>query len=399
MFELIESYPGDPILTLLETFHRDTRAEKVNLGIGIYYDAQGKLPLLKTVRRAELALVADPLPRSYLPMEGLDRYRETNLELLFGERARALADRTASIQSLGGSGALKVGADLMRRYFKTSVVYISDPTWENHRSIFEGAGFEVREYPYYDPATHGLRFDAMLDCLSKLPRHTIVLVHPCCHNPTGVDMSRDQWRQVIAVVKERGLIPFADIAYQGFGEGLREDAWALGAMADAGFPFLVANSFSKNMGLYGERCGGLTMVCRDAEERERVFGQLKATVRRTYSSPPIFGGQLVARVLGERGLREEWESEVSGMRERIKAMRHALVEALRAEAPGRDFGFLERQRGMFSYSGLSTAQVDALRERYGVYLVRSGRMCLSGLTMDNLAHVASSIAAVVKMGS
>ncbi len=385
MFEHVDAYPGDPILTLVETFHKDPREQKVNLGIGLYYDEEGRIPLLGSVQKAEAARAAKPAARPYLPMEGAANYREAVQKLLFGaSHAAVKAGRIATIQTIGGSGALKVGADLLKRYFPGSEVWVSNPTWDNHRSIFEGAGFTVHDYPYYDAATGGVRFDDMLATLKALPAQSVVLLHPCCHNPTGIDLSKEQWQAVIKLVVERELIPFLDIAYQGFGDSLDDDAYAIRAMADAGVSFFVSNSFSKNLSFYGERCGGLSVVCKDAEEAGRVLGQMKFTVRRNYSSPPTHGGQIAAAVMSDAALYEEWVGEVAEMRERIKEMRQKLYDVLTAKVPGRDFSYFIKQRGMFSYTGLSPAQVDRLREEFGVYLVRSGRMCVAGLNRRNV---------------
>ncbi len=397
MFEHVDAYPGDPILTLVETFHQDNRPHKVNLGIGLYYDEDGRIPLLDSVRKAETALAAAPAARPYLPMEGAADYRAAVQTLLFGADSAALkAGRIATIQTIGGSGALKVGADLLKRYFPGSEVWVSNPTWDNHRSIFDGAGIAVHDYPYYDAATGGVAFAAMLETLNGLPAQSIVLLHPCCHNPTGVDLSPAQWREVIAVAQARRLIPFLDIAYQGFGDSLDDDAYAIRAMADAGLTFFVSNSFSKNLSFYGERCGGLSVVCQDAEEAARILGQLKFTVRRNYSSPPAHGGRVTAAVMNDAALHAEWVGEVGAMRERIKAMRQKLYEVLSARLPGRDFSYFIKQRGMFSYTGLSPAQVDRLREEFAVYLVGSGRMCVAGLNGHNVDYVADAMAAVLK---
>lgn len=397
MFEHIDPYPGDPILTLVETFLKDPRPNKVNLSIGLYYDEEGRIPLLGSVQKAEAAYNAAPAPRPYLPMEGDAAYRAAVQNLLFGADSEPVkSGRVATIQTIGGSGALKVGADLLKRYFPASELWVSDPTWDNHRSIFDGAGIKVNTYPYYDPATCGLRFDAMLAALKTLSAKSIVLLHPCCHNPTGVDLNPAQWRQVIATVAERDLIPFLDIAYQGFGDDLDADAFAIRAMAEAGISFFVSNSFSKNLSFYGERCGGLSVVCKDAEEAARVLGQLKFTVRRNYSSPPLHGGRITAAVMNDAALRAQWVGEVAEMRERIKAMRQKLFDVLAAKIPGRDFRYFITQRGMFSYTGLSPQQVDRLRDEFAVYLVGSGRMCVAGLNTRNIDYVADAMAEVLK---
>ncbi|HJV26228.1 MAG TPA: amino acid aminotransferase [Aromatoleum sp.] len=397
MFEHIDAYAGDPILTLVETFMQDPRPHKVNLSIGLYYDEQGRIPLLGSVQKAEAAYYATPSPRPYLPMEGAADYRAAVQKLLFGADSEALkAGRIATIQTIGGSGALKVGADFLKRYFPSSEVWVSTPTWDNHRSIFEGAGIQVHDYPYYDPETCGVRFPEMIAKLKTLPAKGIVLLHPCCHNPTGVDLSQAQWREVIQVLVERDLIPFLDIAYQGFGDNLDDDAFAIRALADAGISFFVSNSFSKNLSFYGERCGGLSVVCKDTEEAGRVLGQLKFTVRRNYSSPPLHGGRITAAVMNDASLYSEWVGEVAEMRERIKAMRQKLYDVLAATVPGRDFSYFLKQRGMFSYTGLTAQQVDRLRDEFAVYLISSGRMCVAGLNTRNIDYVASSMAAVLK---
>ena len=397
MFQNVDAYAGDPILSLMETFKQDPRANKVNLSIGLYYDEQGIIPQLRAVAAAEEQLKAEPQQASlYLPMEGLNAYRNAIAPLLFGaDHPMLKAGRIASIQTLGGSGALKVGADFLKRYFPNSGVWVSDPTWDNHVAIFNGAGFEVKSYPWYDAETHGVKFDAFLAALKALPKQSIVLLHPCCHTPTGADLTDAQWDQTVEVLKAQELIPFLDIAYQGFGAGMEADAYAIRAIAAAGLPALVSNSFSKIFSLYGERVGGLSIVCDSAEEAGRVLGQLKATVRRNYSSPPNFGAQVVARVLNDDALRANWLAEVEAMRLRIIAMRKTLVDVLSTALPGKNFDYLLKQRGMFSYTGLSAQQVDRLREEFGIYLVGSGRICVAGLNSNNVQQVAQAFAAVM----
>ncbi len=397
MFQKVDAYAGDPILTLMERFKEDPRSDKVNLSIGLYYNEDGIIPQLKAVADAEARLNAQPHGASlYLPMEGLNSYRHAIAPLLFGADHPVLQQqRVATIQTLGGSGALKVGADFLKRYFPESSVWVSDPTWENHVAIFAGAGFEVSTYPWYDEATNGVRFNDLLATLKTLPARSIVLLHPCCHNPTGADLTNEQWDAVIEILKARELIPFLDIAYQGFGAGMEEDAYAIRAIASSGLPALVSNSFSKIFSLYGERVGGLSVLCEDAEAAGRVLGQLKATVRRNYSSPPNFGAQVVAAVLNDEALKASWLVEVEEMRTRILAMRQELVKVLSTEMPERNFDYLLNQRGMFSYTGLSAAQVDQLREEFGVYLIASGRMCVAGLNTQNVHRVAKAFAAVM----
>lgn len=397
MFQKVDAYAGDPILSLMERFKEDPRSDKVNLSIGLYYNEDGIIPQLQAVADAEARLNAQPHGASlYLPMEGLNSYRHAIAPLLFGADHPVLKqNRVASIQTLGGSGALKVGADFLKRYFPQSRVWVSDPTWENHIAIFEGAGFKVSTYPWFDDETNGVRFEAFLAKLQTLPERDIVLLHPCCHNPTGADLSNAQWDEVVKVLKARNLIPFLDIAYQGFGAGMEDDAYAIRAIASAGLPMLVSNSFSKIFSLYGERVGGLSIVCDDAETAGRVLGQLKATVRRNYSSPPNFGAQVVAAVLNDPALKASWLAEVEAMRTRILAMRQTLVDALKEAVPGKNFDYLLKQRGMFSYTGLSAAQVDRLREEFGVYLIASGRMCVAGLNSRNVQRVAQAFAVVM----
>lgn len=397
MFQKVDAYAGDPILSLMERFKEDPRGDKVNLSIGLYYNEAGIIPQLQAVAKAEARLNATPHGASlYLPMEGLNSYRHTIAPLLFGTEHPVLVEkRVATIQTLGGSGALKVGADFLHKYFPESGVWVSDPTWENHVAIFEGAGFTVNTYPWFDDQSNGVRVGALLEKLSTLPERSIVLLHPCCHNPTGADLTNDQWDAVIEVLKARNLIPFLDIAYQGFGAGMEEDAYAIRAIASAGLPALVSNSFSKIFSLYGERVGGLSVVCEDQDAAGRVLGQLKATVRRIYSSPPNFGAQVVATVLGDDELKAEWLAEVEAMRTRILSMRQTLVDALKEAVPGHNFDYLLQQRGMFSYTGFSAQQVDRLRDEFGVYLIASGRMCVAGLNSSNVQRVAQAFAAVM----
>jgi aromatic-amino-acid transaminase len=396
MFEHIPPFAGDPILSLNEDFQKDPRPHKINLSIGIYFDDAGRIPVMDSVRRAEAMVVAKGGPKPYLPIEGAANFRTAVQHLLFGAGHEAVTSgRVATIQSVGSSGGLKVGADFLATYFKGSQVWVSDPTWDNHRSMFEGAGLTVNTYPYYDPATGGLKFEAMLATLRSLPAKSIVLLHACCHNPTGVDLTRAQWQQLIPVLRDGQLIPYLDLAYQGFGDGIEQDAYAARALASAGVSFFIANSFSKSMSVYGERCGALSVVCPNAHEAALVLGQMKFTVRRNYSSPPIHGGQIVATVLTDPGLRQRWETELGAMRERILAMRTQLHAVLAAKVPGRDFGYFLTQRGMFSYTGMTTAQVDALREVHGVYMVRSGRICVAGLNSGNVEATAVAMAAVL----
>ncbi|MFZ6820294.1 aromatic amino acid transaminase [Undibacterium sp. Ji22W] len=396
MFQHVEAYAGDPILSLNEAFGKDPRPNKINLSIGIYFDDNGKIPMLPSVRAAELKVVAAAGARPYLPMEGAANFRTAVQHLLFGaDRPAVKEGRVVTLQTVGSSGGLKVGADFVKRYFPETTMLVSDPTWDNHRAVFEGSGLVVKTYPYYNAETGGLRFDEMLASLKQAEEKSVVLLHACCHNPTGVDLTKAQWEQLVPVLKERNLIPFLDLAYQGYGDGIEEDAFAIRLLADQGLSFFVANSFSKSMSLYGERCGALSVVCPDAAQAVNVLGQMKAIIRRNYSNPPMHGGQLVATVLTDPELRPMWEAEVVAMRDRIQAMRKALHDVLVAKVPGRDFSYFLTQRGMFSYTGLTAAQCDRLKEEFGVYVVRSGRMCVAGLNTRNVEATASAMAAVL----
>ncbi len=396
MFEHITPYAGDPIFALVDAFNRDSRPHKVNLSIGIYFDEQGRLPVLRCVQEAERRILAEGGAKPYLPMEGDATCRAEVAKLLLGEQHPAIDQgRVATIQTVGSSGGLKVGADFLRTWLPDSAVWVSDPTWDNHRSMFEGSGFAVHSYPYYDATTGGLRFEDMLACLKGLPPRSIVLLHACCHNPTGVDLAPVQWDRLIPVLRERELLPYLDLAYQGFGDGIDEDAYAVRALAASGLTFFVANSFSKSMSVYGERCGALSAICASPAEADLVMGQLRYTVRRIYSSPAIHAARLVAHVLGDADLRAMWEGELAQMRQRMVEVRQALHARLSALRPDRDLGFLLSQRGMFSYTGLSAEQVDRLREEHAVYLIRSGRLCVAGLTQGNVDRVAQALAQVV----
>ena len=397
MFQHIPPYAGDPILSLMEQFNADPRAEKVNLSIGLYYNEDSIVPQLDTIIEAQKRIAPkNDKTKLYLPMEGFKPYRDAIQALLFGANSPAIQQgRVATIQTLGGSGALKVGADFLKRYFPESEVWVSNPTWDNHVAIFEGAGFKTHTYPYFDAQTGGVNFDGMCDALKALQAGSIVLLHPCCHNPTGADLSAQQWDQVIEILKAQQLIPFLDIAYQGFAEGMDEDAYLIRALADTELDFIVSNSFSKIFSLYGERVGGLSIVCQNAEEANRVLGQLKFTVRRNYSSPPTTGAVLVNTVLQQESLKTLWLSEVEEMRARILTMREKLKQLLSEKLPQQNFDYLTQQRGMFSYTGLSAEQVDELRDQHAVYLVRSGRICVSGLNERNIQYVADALVKVL----
>jgi len=394
-FSSVELVPGDPILGLTEAYNADSRATKVNLGVGIYYDEQGRIPLLEAVRQVEQSLAAAARPRGYLPIDGLPAYTQATRELLFGKDSPLLAaGRVATTQTVGGSGALRVGAELLRKALPHATLALSNPSWENHRAVFSAAGFEVVDYTYFDAASHGLDFAGMLADLGELQPGTTVLLHACCHNPTGADLTVEQWKQVAALLKERQLFPFVDMAYQGFDKGIAEDAAAIGILVEAGIDsFVVASSYSKSFSLYGERVGALSIVAASADEAKAVQSQVKRIIRTIYSSPSTHGAALVAGVLTSPELRAVWEQELGAMRTRIHALRDGLVQKLAALGHP-EFEFIRRQAGMFSYSGLDKAQVDRLRDEFGIYAVGTGRICVAALNQDNLDYVAKAVAAV-----
>ena len=389
--------PSDPILGITEAYVADPNPKKVNLGVGVYYDDNGKVPLLECVRRAESERVKAAPPRSYLPIDGLPAYDRAVQELLFTKGFGGLQEkRVVTVQALGGTGGLKIGADFLRLITPNSEVWISEPSWENHRQLFEAAGFTVRSYPYYDPKTHGLDFAGMCNTLNSLLAGAIVVLHACCHNPTGVDLSADNWSEVLAIVQRRSLIPFLDLAYQGFGDGLDPDALAARLFAGAMTPVFLSSSFSKSFSLYGERVGAFSLVTGSQEEATRVLSQLKRIVRTNYSNPPGHGSQLVTAVLASPELRAQWEQELGAMRDRIKRMRLDLVSKIKERAPRADFSFILTQRGMFSYSGLTKEQVLRLRKDYSIYAIETGRICVAALNSGNVDYVSDAIAAVIR---
>jgi aromatic-amino-acid transaminase len=396
LFAAVEMAPRDPILGLNEQFNADTNPAKVNLGVGVYTDENGKLPLLACVKAAEQQLIEASRARGYLPIDGIAAYDKAVQGLVFGADSAILAaGRVATVQALGGTGGLKVGADFLKRVNPSAKVLISDPSWENHRALFTNAGFTVETYPYYDAANRGVNFAGMLACLNAAEAGTIVVLHACCHNPTGYDISAAQWEEVIAAVKAHNLVAFLDMAYQGFGDGIAEDGTVIAQFMAAGIDFFVSTSFSKSFSLYGERVGALSVVCESKEEAARVLSQLKIVIRTNYSNPPTHGAQVVATVLTNPELRAQWEAELAGMRNRIKAMRSALVERLQAAGVTADMSFITTQRGMFSYSGLTKAQMERLRAEFGVYGVDSGRICVAALNEKNIGYVADAIAKVM----
>ncbi|MBS1228819.1 MAG: tyrB [Proteobacteria bacterium] len=396
IFSAVEMAPRDPILGLNESFNADSRATKVNLGVGVYFDDNGKIPLLSAVKVAEKARVESLPARGYQPIDGLPAYNQAVQKLLFGNDSALLAEgRVLTAEALGGTGALKVGSDYLKQLLPNSTVYISDPSWENHRAIFESSGFKVEAYPYYDAATRGVNFAGMKAKLDTLPAGAIVLLHACCHNPTGADLSADQWREVIEAIRARGLVAFIDMAYQGFADGIAEDALALNLFAASGLQFFLSSSFSKSFSLYGERVGALSIVTAAKDESARVMSQIKRVIRSNYSNPPSHGGAVVAAVLSSPELRQMWEDDLAGMRLRIRAMRSSLVEKLAAKGTAQDFSFIIKQRGMFSYTGLSADQVARMQKEFGIYAVSTGRICLAALNTKNIDYVADAIAAVL----
>ena len=395
LFAAVEMAPRDPILGLNEQFNADPNPNKVNLGVGVYYDDEGKLPLLKCVAQAEKQMVEAPKARGYLPIDGIAAYDKAVQGLVFGADSDAVkGGRIATAQAVGGTGGLKVGADFLQRVNPKAKVLISDPSWENHRALFEGAGFTVENYAYYDAATRGVDFAGMLAALDRAPAGTIVVLHACCHNPTGYDLTPAQWDQVVATLKSRDLVPFLDMAYQGFGEGIAEDGAVIGDFLASGLDFFVSTSFSKSFSLYGERVGALSVVCRSKEEADRVLSQLKRVIRTNYSNPPTHGAQVVATVLTTPALRTLWEDELAGMRLRIKQMRSALQDKLKAAGVKQDMSFITQQKGMFSYSGLGKEQMQRLRSEFGIYGVDSGRICVAALNSRNIDAVVAAIAKV-----
>jgi aromatic-amino-acid transaminase len=396
MFSTVEMAPKDPIFGLIEQFNQDSNPSKVNLAIGVYCDDNGKLPLLKCVQEAEKRIAADPKARGYLPMDGIVAYDNAVKALVFGaDSAIVKAGRVGTAQSIGGTGGLKIGADFLKKYYPASKLLISDPSWENHRALFTNAGFAVESYPYYDAAKRGINFDGMLAALNAAAPKTIVLLHACCHNPTGYDLTPAQWEQVIAVIKAKDLVSFLDMAYQGFGFGIAEDGAVIAKFVAAGLDFFVSTSFSKSFSLYGERVGALSVACASKEECDRVMSQIKMVIRTNYSNPPTHGATVCATALNTPELRTLWEGELAEMRVRIKAMRQSFVEKLKAAGVKQDMSFITQQVGMFSYSGLSKEQMVRLRTEFAVYGTDTGRMCVAALNSKNIDYVCASIAKVL----
>jgi aspartate/tyrosine/aromatic aminotransferase len=396
MFETIAPAPPDAILGLTEAFKKDKNPRKVNLGVGVYKDAGGQTPILGSVKAAEERLLRTENTKNYLPIDGQPEFDRATVELLFGADHQALSEqRTVTAQAPGGTGALRVAADFVFSTLGKRTVWLSDPTWPNHPQVFQAAGLATATYPYFDKQSNGVAFSALLEALQVAPAGDVVVLHGCCHNPTGVDLQPEQWQAIGEVLAARNLLPLVDFAYQGFANGLEEDAAGLHVLAQQCDNMLVASSYSKNFGLYNERVGALTLVAADSSQAEAALSHIKRVARANYSNPPAHGGAIVATVLNDEALRSQWVEEVADMRERINTMRHLFVETLQEKGVERDFSFIARQRGMFSFSGLNADQVKALRERYAIYIVGSGRISVAGMTEENMDYLCSAIAEVL----
>lgn len=397
MWKSVVAAPADSILGLTEAYKNDPNPHKVNLGVGVYMDDTGTTPILQCVKDAERILLGVEQSKSYLPISGDPQFGRQVQRLVFGEGSDIIAnDRAATAHSPGGTGGLRIGAELIKRFRPEAATWISSPTWANHRGIFTAAGFPIKEYPYYDAAGKGLRFDDLLATLNQVPAGDVVLLHACCHNPSGVDPDEDQWQKIAAVAADRGWLPFLDFAYQGLGVGIEADRTAVTAFAATGVDFFVASSFSKNFGLYNERTGAITVVSPTAEEKNIALSHLKATVRVCYSNPPAHGGLIVKTILSEPTLEAHWRQELAAMCGRIVAMRQALVDGLTARGVNQDFSYITRQKGMFSFSGLADETVAWLRERKAIYVVGGGRINVAGLTSANIDYVCDSIAEALR---
>jgi aromatic-amino-acid transaminase len=396
-FDPIKRGPADPILGINIAFNKDERPNKVNLGVGYCYDEGGKVPTFESVKLAQEKLAKSNLEPTYLPSEGSSAYNSSVQQLIFGADSKVVTEqRAVTVQALGGTGALKLGADFIKKHIKEAKeVWISDPSWENHRGIFTDAGFVVKTYPYYAPATRGVNFEGMLNSINNMPLGSVVLLHACCHNPTGADLTQDQWTQIIDVVKSRNLIPFLDMAYQGFGDGIEADGKVVRRFAEADVPLFVSNSFSKSLSLYKERVGALSIVTPDSEKAKDVLSNLKIVVRTNYSNPAAHGAEIVATILSDPELRKLWEYELNAMRLRISEMRELLAKKLKEKAPEHDFSFIAQQRGMFSYTGLSKDQMIKLRNEHAIYALESGRICIAALNANNIDSVVDAICAVL----
>lgn len=396
-FATVEQAPPDPILGLTEAFRKDDNPRKINLTSGVYQDESGVNPVLKSVKQAERILLEKETTKDYLGIGGENSYAGIVQGFLFGaEHPIVTEGRAATIHSPGGTGALRVGAEFLAGEFPGAAIWLSDPTWPNHHGVFRKGGLKLETYPYYDPASHGLRFEALLEALEQAPEGDVVLLHACCHNPSGVDPSEAQWDQIVELFARRPILPFLDFAYQGFGRGLDEDAYAVRAFAEAGVNMVISSSFSKNFGLYRERAGALTVVTGSREEAGRVMSKVKVTIRANYSNPPAHGGKVVELVISTPELVSLWREEVTAMRARIRHMRARFVETLKKKGVERNFDFLLEQIGMFSFSGIAKEEVIALREKYGIYMVESGRINMAAITEARMDYLCQSIAEVLK---
>jgi aspartate/tyrosine/aromatic aminotransferase len=396
MFEALEEAPKDPIFGLTETFKRDPNPQKINLGVGVYQDEHGHTPVFRTVKLAEARLLEEETSKEYLDIEGSPEYAAAVQELVFGPGHEVVTSaRAVTVQAPGGTGGLRVGAEFLKRVNPTAHVWVSDPTWPNHPNVFRAAGFPVETYPYFDAATNDLAFDKMLAALKAMPERDIVLLHGCCHNPTGIDPTEEQWAAIADVLAERSLLPFVDFAYQGLGNGLREDAVGVLTLSQRVPQMLIVSSFAKNFGLYNERVGALTLVAPSKETAEIALGHVKQVIRACYSNPPAHGAAIITTIVNDPQLRAEWEGEVKGMRERINRTRQLFVDRLMSNGVTRDFSFLKQQRGIFSFSGLTKEQVDALREKHSIYIVGSGRINVAGINEDNIKRLCRAIAEVL----
>ena len=399
MFDAIQAAPPDAILGLTDTFKSDSNPNKVNLTVGVYKDESGATPVLDSVKAAEARLLADEVSKGYLPIGGLGEYCDLTQRLYFGDDHEVMtANRAATFQTPGGTGALRVAADFIHQNFPSASIWCSTPTWPNHPKVFKAAGVNVENYPYFDASSHGVNIDGMLAAIKSAPAGDVVCLHACCHNPTGADPSVEQWKQIADAVYERGLLPFLDFAYLGFGDGIESDRSALMEFARPGAELLVASSYSKNFGLYSERVGALSVVTKNADSAKTVASQVKATIRTNYSNPPAHGGSIVQVILSDAELRQKWDGELADMRERINGMRKLFTRTMATRLPDRDFSFIERQRGMFSYSGLTAEQVDTLREKYSIYIVRDGRINVAGINHGNVEPLCDAISSVLDAG-
>lgn len=397
MFQSLKPLPADPILGLMAAFRADTNTKKIDLGVGVYKDAAGNTPVMTSVKKAENALLTNQVSKTYISPTGAADYNDTVGTLLFGTKlTESLGKRRVTVQAPGGCGGLRLGAEFIKQANANAIVWVSDPTWANHIPLFSSAGLKIAEYPYYDDKTHSVRFDEMLTCLARIPAGDVVLLHGCCHNPSGADLSQEQWRQIRAVALKQGFTVFIDLAYQGLGDGLEEDVFGVRALGEALPELIVVTSCSKNFGLYRERVGAITLICEKPETTAIGTTLLAATARAMYSMPPDHGAAIVQLILNNPGLRHEWDLELTEMRNRINGLRSQLVSRIKAAGIDRDFSFIEREKGMFSFLGVSVDQVKSLINDYSIYLVNSSRINVAGINDKNIDYLVQSLAAVLK---